>query len=277
MKIEQNPFSLYDFLGYFVPGSILTYSLYYFLNFNDYSNILEFIKEIKLGGIESYLPFIILSYSLGQAQSFLSSYTIERFCIWHYSYPFRFLMNFSHDGYINIEKHTKFTIIKRVLMLLLLLPISFYDILIDVIFKVKYLKNRKLSPEVIKLITYKFNNLIKKSSDNSITFDIKNQDNFLLIYHYTIENSKNHISKFNNYVALYGFSRSISFLLILNFWGLLIYQFLINNNYFELFTLLMLFIISLISYIFYLSYCKFLRRYSMEVIMTFLTLPNDTL
>lgn len=272
MNIEQNPFSIYDFLGYFVPGSILTYSAFYLLNLNNYSNVFDFIFSIKIGGFESYLPFIILSYALGQAQSFLSSYTIERFCIWHYSYPFRFLMNYSHDGYIDLKKHKITVIIKRILMFILLFPISFWDILIDLFFGVKYLKNRKFSVEIVNLLTIKFNSLIALISNSQTQIELTKADNFLLIYHYTLEHSKNHSAKFNNYVALYGFSRSMSFIFVLNFWIIIIYQFFIKGVI-DMRICLSILTVSLFSYIFYLSYCKFLRRYSIEVIMAFLTIP----
>lgn len=275
MKVEQNPFSLYDFLGYFVPGSILACSFYYFLNFNNYDNLSTYIIATKFGGLDSYFPFIILSYALGQAQSFLSSYTIERFCIWHYSYPFRFLMGYSHDGYLNKKKHSFFTKVKRIVMFILLFPISIWDIFIDVIFKVKYLQNRKFSNEIKDLLSIRFKILVNSISDSKLEIDISKQDNFLLIYHYTLEQSKNHLSKFNNYVALYGFSRSMSFIFVLNFWTLIVYQVFINKNFSHQ-TIFITFSLSLFSYIFYLSYCKFLRRFSLEVIMAFITTPTNS-
>lgn len=271
MKIEQNPFSLYDFLGYFIPGSILTYSIYYLFHLDKYINVFDFITKFNLGGIESYLSFVILSYTLGQFQSFLSSYSIERYCIWHYSYPFRFLMGFSHDGYYNRELHTKLTKFKRLAMASFLLPISIWDFLIYNILGIKYLNNRQLSEEFKSLINYRFKTLIDQFSNDSQTIDISNKDNFLIIYHYTLENTRNHLSKFNNYVALYGFSRSMSLIFVLNFWIITIYQLIIKNN-FNLRVILTILLISIFGFIFYLSYCKFSRRYSMEVIMAFLTI-----
>ena len=34
MKIDQNPFSLYDFLGYLIPGLLFVYSFYFIITFN---------------------------------------------------------------------------------------------------------------------------------------------------------------------------------------------------------------------------------------------------
>ena len=272
MKIEQNPFSLYDFLGYFIPGSLLMYIIY-FINFWDDNKIIDkVLSKLKTGDFDSYLPFIILAYVSGHLISFLSSYSIERFCLWRYSYPFRFLMDFKHEGYINIEVQKSGTILKRILLYIIILPIGIWDSILGLVFNMRYLRNRKFSKQTRDIVVRRLNTFVKKELNSNEEIDIEDPDNFSLIYHYTLERSNNHLNKFNNYVALYGFSRSISFLFVFVFWYAVIQT--VSNNYWSWSMISFFIAISILSYLFFLGFCKFYRRYSIEVIMTFVTLDE---
>ena len=75
MDLKQNPFSLYDFLGYFTPGALFLYGL-----MAAYAHAQPLITV--LGNItatlsfktpEVYIPFILVAYATGSL-SFLSSY-----------------------------------------------------------------------------------------------------------------------------------------------------------------------------------------------------------
>ncbi len=270
MKIDQNPFSLYDFLGYFIPGAILLYFAYLMPYFNESFSLFESLNSVAIGNVQAYLPFIILSYVIGHVQNFISSYTIERFCIWRYSYPFRFLMDFYHEGYINVKAQKFNTILKRTVLFFIILPISFWDFVVGTVFKLKYLRNKKFSDHTKEIINLKLLQVIQAELEGKTSIDMKDPDNFLLIYHYTLERSKNHVTKFTNYVALYGFARSISFIITIIFWFVLYQNILYSHWSFS--HISTLFLLSIGAYIFFLNFCKFYRRYSMEVIMTFISL-----
>jgi len=95
--IKQNPFSLYDFLGYFVPGTLMSYILMLCI-------IIHRTKK-KLGDVgfseELYslfadfhnsgyiVPFILFSYCLGHLVSALSAIFVEEYYKIFYGYPSR--------------------------------------------------------------------------------------------------------------------------------------------------------------------------------------------
>ena len=270
MKIEQNPFSLYDFFGYFIPGALLMFLLYLIPKLDYSMGFFDYIDQITIGGFEAYLPFIIISYIVGHLQSFLSSYTIERFCLWRYSYPFRFLMGFEHDGYLNFKCHSASAIFKRILLWIIVFPVSIWDTIFGKILKLNYLHNKKFSDQTKLIIKNKLSILVLKEVGAEIDVNIEDRDNFALIYHYTLEKTKNHKEKFINYVSLYGFSRSVAFILLTAFWYSLYFN-LFNNNW-SLINGFYLVFLSITAYLFYLNFCKFYRRYSIEVIMTFITM-----
>lgn len=91
-----------------------------------------------------------------------------------------------------------------------------------------------------------------------------NTDFFRFIYHYTVENAPNHFPKMQNYVAIYGFLRTITFILVLFFLALVIHV-----GYFPLSvkTLVWLAFTVAITFSFYLAFVKFYRRFSLEVLM----------
>lgn len=97
---KQNPFSLYDFLGYFTPGAVLLYAVFAICNrFLGY-NINE--RMINLGFTESQIlvGLILLSYILGHALSLSSSLFVEKFAIWLHGYPSKYLLRIKSPGYL---------------------------------------------------------------------------------------------------------------------------------------------------------------------------------
>ena len=90
MDVKQNPFSIYDFLGYLIPGAVFLYGTLF---------IFEHISPLNDGAFgfnaanlsfekpETYVPFVLLAYVVGHFLSFLSSITVERYSIWAHGYP----------------------------------------------------------------------------------------------------------------------------------------------------------------------------------------------
>ena len=301
--MTKNPFSLYDFLGYVFPGALTLFSIYLLVLVKQTDNLKENIpleifeynywkyfllpSLIKLFRWDSSFIIILISYVIGHLISFISSITIEIFAIWSYGYPSSFLQN-KTPWYHYFDKKT-FTrsknkssldtvilvvkYIKRVVLLILLIPIAFFSLLLGQFFGFKYLVVKQMNPFHSKLLQEKrdvfYKNLGVLEEDNSM----KNteQDGHRLVYHYNYENKQFHRVKLDNYVALYGFLRSMC--LIFNCISLyIIYQVLFIYNDVSIKILLFwLFIPGFISYLFYLDFLKFYRRFTLENMMCLIT------
>ncbi|MDF6195584.1 hypothetical protein NLO19_24490, partial [Escherichia coli] len=100
-----------------------------------------------------------------------------------------------------------------------------------------------------------------------------------LAYHYVYEFSKQHQTKIQNYVALYGFCRNICLIFIISFWlsvPTFIYRLCTHSDY--LYSLLSIMLSFFFVYVFYVGFVKFYRRYTLEVLMAFAVLQsNDTI
>jgi len=273
----QNPFSFYDFLGYLIPGAIAVYSLL-ILSLPGDVNWHNVFTHYGLSKIEIIIPFIISCYIIGHIISYLSSITIERFSIWSLGYPSKYLLGIDRLGYWSelcnesISNYAKFTFfIRRFLLVIILLPISILDFFIGKHLKLRKLYTRELDSFTKKVITTNldkhFENVTEVKSPEK-TGSIVHQNFFLTIYHYCLERAKNHQNKFQNYVALYGFLRALSFLFIIIFWSTIIFR---NEG-----TTWITLIAGLLSYILYMGYNKFNRRFSLEVLMAFVSISGFT-
>ncbi|HGP2222280.1 TPA: hypothetical protein ACLGQJ_004575, partial [Salmonella enterica] len=89
------------------------------------------------------------------------------------------------------------------------------------------------------------------------------------------EFSKQHQTKIQNYVALYGFCRNICLVFIISFWisvPTFIYRFFTESNF--IYSLLSMTLSFLFTYVFYVGFVKFYRRYTLEVLMAFAVLQS---
>ena len=96
-NIEKNPFSLYDFLGYFIPGAMTlilifivykggndilnnqTFDISNFWNIHTCTNLVEIISKSVYNKGVVLVVFILASYILGSLISYLSAITVEVF------------------------------------------------------------------------------------------------------------------------------------------------------------------------------------------------------
>lgn len=274
MNIKQNPFSLYDFLGYFIPGATGLY-MYLLISQLFRSNHIDFnsiFSNLDLDSVGLYLPFIIGSYILGHVISFISSISIEKYSVWKYSYPSKFLLKIPHDGFWGKRK-LKRQKIWRVLVVIFIYPVFLLDLLIGNILKARDIYTRQLDDFLIKIIRDKKKALIKQMGYESMEEfgDIKKIDFFRIILHYTYEHSKTHQNKMYNYVSLYGFHRTMCLLSIVLHWSI-VFHGIIFGQFFTLTSILFYFISAAASYIFFMGFMKFYRRYTLEGFMTLVAL-----
>ncbi|MDP3680061.1 MAG: hypothetical protein Q8R22_04440 [Flavobacterium sp.] len=287
--MEKNPFSLFDFLGYFIPGAFGLFLVYFLQNDNGLEFYFKFenVKTLNTNISILYITFfVILSYTLGHILSLLSTLTIENFTVWMFGYPSKNLLDIHRmDKYFerklknNNTTDWPLTILSgflRFLLFLFLAPISTSSFLVGNILNLNNsIYKKSLGEPYVNLLKTKIVDIFK-SHDNNLLIDFNKHDYNKLLIHHSYNINTPHQSKLMNYVSLYGFSRVIS--LVFNL--LSIFMFLkifffdeklnINLNYEFSADSIVFFISSFLTYITYLGYLKFYRRYTQENLMILL-------
>jgi hypothetical protein len=284
-RISKNPFSFYDFLGYFIPGALFCYlfAIVFDINATEEFN-LEIYK--KLGVFDQSVAFIIISYVLGHAVNYFSSLTIEKYSNWSIGYPSRYLFGEKPDCYFKTlknkddKKERKSYIISmgwRIGLLIVIFPLWVFDQIIGVICNFRLHYTNTLDNTLSSLIKGKIKQFKAK---NHYDFENSDGDFFRPIWHYYYEKFGSHAVKLDNYVALYGFTRSMSFIFCFYCW-LIFLSTIFNGPLWSiyLFSLIPVGIIAIIlctffSYVFYLAFLKFYRRFTLEGFMCLL-IDND--
>ncbi|HLO59214.1 MAG TPA: hypothetical protein VK179_10760 [Bacteroidales bacterium] len=276
MNIKQNPFSLYDFLGYFIPGATGIYLYILILQLYSYNEIeiSSVLNGLNLESVGYYLPFIIGSYILGHILSFISSISVEKYSVWKYGYPSKFLLKMNHDGFWG-KRELKRQKVWRILVVFLIYPVFIFDLFVGNLLKAKDIYTKQLDDFLIKIIREKKKALINHLGYRGLEEfgDVSNIDFYRIILHYTYEHSKTHQNKMYNYVALYGFHRTLCFLAIILHWCI-ICRGIVFVDFFSLKSQILLLFSGALSYIFFMGFMKFYRRYTLEGFMTLVSLEN---
>lgn len=268
MEIKQNPFSLYDFLGYFVPGALFLIGLgsIIFLSYLLGTTGDSLIKLLQLDQPGFYLPFILVAYLTGHIISFVSSVTLENYSTWKVGYPSKFLLGADYPKYFQVKEFKMARITTRIFVGLFLLPITVLDFCGNLLHLKELLYARKLDPTLTELLQGKFSSFLDKHAGlKHQKIRIQETDLFLFAYHYAVEHSPSHLPKMQNYVALYGFARTITMVLICLFWAVIII--LVSGKIAFFISLYILFGLSVLSFLSFLNFMKFYRRFSLEVLM----------
>lgn len=287
--MEKNPFSLFDFLGYFIPGAFGLFLVYFLQNDNGlvfYFRV-ENVQSLNTDISILYITFfVILSYTLGHILSFLSTLTIENFTVWMFGYPSKNLLDIDRAvNYFERKMNTQNTInwgvtslsyILRTLLFIFLAPISILSVTIGNILNLNNsVYTKSLGEPYVKFIKKKIKSIFKKHKKNYI-MDFENVDYNKLLIHHSYNINTPHQPKLMNYVSLYGFLRVISLVFnLLSIFMLLKIFFLnkkFNINLNDEFSTdsIFFFIASSLTYITYLGYLKFYRRYTQENLMILL-------
>jgi hypothetical protein len=266
MEAKQNPFSLYDFLGYFTPGAILLYASLYLAKtiWPDTPTFHDAAARIGLDRAEAYLPFVLIAYAIGHISSFVSSVSIERYSLWAMGYPSKYLLGVDHKGYFHSDKHFRLRAVVRSAIFLLILPISALDLLLGKILGMRDLYAKPLDQLLITVIRQKVDHLLMTKggiADLSAHGKAGDLDFFRFAYHYSVENAQHHLPKMQNYVALFGFLRNISLISVLAFW-LTLYA--VSKSLIPWQALPAL---AIASYLYFMAFVKFYRRFCLEALM----------
>jgi len=270
MELKQNPFSFYDFLGYLTPGSIFLYGVlagyaHVHANGSPYDFI---VTNLSFEKAEIYIPFIFFAYIIGHILSFLSSVLVEKYSIWSDGYPSKYLLNISHKRYFDVDEPKCLRGIIRGGFALILLPILIFDVFIGRYLKFRELYAKPLDSLLISIIRKKLLALMIEHGGLKVPpRDAKssNTDFFRYVYHYAVENAPNHLPKMQNYVALYGFLRTLTLLSVILFWAMVWHVCTLNLLLYQ--AILSITIPAIVSYVLYMSFVKFYRRFSLEALM----------
>ncbi|MBV5283810.1 MAG: hypothetical protein JZU53_15425 [Paludibacter sp.] len=269
--MKQNPFSIYDILGYLTPGLFLISNFFLIQTWKitcDQSTISSLLGSIPSFKFEVFVVIFIFAYSLGHLLSFASSITVEKYSIWKYGYTSKYLLKISRPRFRDHFK-TFYGFFWGSMIMIIILPTVILDVILGNFSGFKIFYSQALDDNLIQLIKFKINKLA-----NTLGITAKNKfvmgnghegDFFRLVFHYTYENSKNHQDKFINYVALYGFLRTMTLIANILTWYLVVHFILIRQL--NLQSILMIIISSIISYIFFMAFMKFYRRYTLEALM----------
>lgn len=254
LKIDQNPFSVYDFLGYTVPGAAFLFAIECY----PIAPILGLRTPdlFAMQDTRKIVTFIVCAYICGHALSFLSSVFVERYSVWRYDYPSKYLLclkaGASSDtcthGYISPK-----SAVLRTVVGLVLAPVVVLDYIVDVAFDRKHVK--ALDNHLCEDIKASLRSVLGK-------FDLPSDGDFLRsAYHVTVELAPAHLPKMQNYVALYGFVRVVSFALSLITWILVFGAFSQDLPFrWAIAT-------ATGAFLFFLAFIKFYRRFTLEVLM----------
>ena len=251
MDLKQNPFSLYDFLGYLIPGALFLYTAevvvvsFEVTKVADYPNLLQMVKAVVeamdnrlvMLSWHTYIPLTILAYTVGQILSFLSSISIEKYVVWSCGYPSKYLLRQIPKGYVDIEFTTEDPTLRRtvqklnrLLVFIFLSPISAIDQSLGRFFGIQREYSKPLDSLLRRSLRRKIHDFLRtnvltsyqteKEADPDPYPLPRDSDFFRFIHHYALENAPKHVQPMQNYVALYGFLRTVSFVFVLLFWVL---------------------------------------------------------
>ncbi|WKV98452.1 hypothetical protein PYV50_09615 [Pseudomonas sp. H22_DOA] len=278
MEIKQNPFSFYDFLGYFVPGSLVVYLLFSIsahASFKE-SSLLKIINLSDLKGVELYTPLILIAYISGHLINFISAITVEKHLNWMYGFPSKTLLGIYQKSYFTRGEFSIQKNIIRLMVALLLLPLSGIDFFLSKTLKTQKIINKELDPATRELLKQKMEDTLKRvsGSDTLLAESLVETNYFLFIYHFALENAPQHVPKMQNYVALFGLMRTLTFYFILLFW--VASWHLIYSDASLLTIAITLPALSVVSYLFYLSFIKFYRRFTLEAMMAAAVVEKPT-
>ncbi|EFL4510108.1 hypothetical protein ABH50_002474 [Escherichia fergusonii] len=287
--MNQNPFSFYDFLGYLIPGGFFILVMYFCGLTFDLDIVIDLTELLRgqsqIFGILNYASIVIITYIAGHFISITSAFFIEKYMNKKLGYPSQYLFNKLIDTSERLccpscdeqsaDKKTK--IMNRIIKCVLS-PITLWDFVTQ---KICY--SQSLPFHLANTIWL----MIKEGYDKKFIINRQllqdkiglHDDLFRLAYHYVYEFSKQHQTKIQNYVALYGFCRNICLIFIISFWvsvPTFIYRLYTDSDY--LYSLLSIMLSFFFVYVFYVGFVKFYRRYTLEVLMAFAVLQSkDTI
>ena len=286
--MNKNPFSFYDFLGYLFPGIIILALTVFAVALakesapiEEYFQINKFVDVFQdkqgLKWWETTILTIILAYVAGHIFSYLSSVMVEYLPNRLFGYPSHYLLHTENispkmlfQRYFVLDINLG-RLLWRVVVAFVLFP------LIPLLFWGKCLKI--IDFIVRPLDDYVRNSIQRKLVQLSRTLNLdipdvnSKADYHRIVMHYVYLNIPNCQRKADNYVAIYGFLRTMTLIACIYF----DYFF-----YWQVFTLnihagvnwnavLILLLMGILCNVLFMGFVKFYRRFTLENYMALLT------
>ena len=252
-----------------LPGAVMLYIVTFVFGVDDIvvKLSLENTSNSTASQLLSFIPAVICSYLLGHVLAIGSSALIEAFTNYSNGYPSEFLFDVKPKAYLSSDSFVGQ--IGRVVLWLLILPISVFKFVLKDTLKIKMFNQAKELPKYLREATFNKCKTILSDHIKVDTSQIKLErgidgDYLRLLYHFIFENSERHSGKLQNYVALYGLTRNVSFVFIVLFWAAVYSYFFASQLNIGL---VHIFSFATLAYIFYIGFVKFYRRYSLETVM----------
>jgi hypothetical protein len=270
MDLKQNPFSFYDFLGYFTPGALFAYAalLMYGHAVHPTTPLATIESVFGPGHAELYVPFVLSAYVIGHFLSFVSSVTVERYSVWTLGYPSKYLLGQPYPSFFEVAPPKFLRTVGHTIGSLVLAPVSLLDLLLGRLLNVRDLYAKPLDPFLIETIKDKVTELVIELGLVETATEkggLRSHDYFRIAYHFAVENCPAHYPKMQNYVALYGFLRTVTLVLVMIFW--LYVWHAIRHPSSPYLDWPLLIGIALLTYTSYAAFIKFYRRFTLEALM----------
>lgn len=270
----KNPFSFYDFLGYLFPGLVCVIFLKVVYSIDGEITLDSLFNQ---GLVTSFswkdtVQYTVLAYVVGHLISYFSSLTVEPYLIWSYGYPSVFLLNENYNKNffdINTKVGKTGTYCWKLLVCILIFPICLASLFFGRLLHFRYYVLKPLDSYLQQNINKKIDSLLEKLKLSQRDNDA---DVHRVLMHYNYEHYANHVRKYDNYVALYGFLRSLSLLCSSIFIFLFIAELktIDSNNTIDWKAIFILSALFCVTYLYYLGFIKFYRRYTLENLMSIL-------
>jgi hypothetical protein len=265
LNAKSSPFSIYDLIGYFIPGASALFICSTLLTVNGHHWFHGQIASVD--SLEAYLPFFLAAYAVGQLNALLSSLTIERYAIYAHGYPSKTLLNLPHVGYwSSVGKLWGWV------LAVVILPVSVIDCALGRVLGLSKFSGRPLDnllDTILRRRIYRLLRTFNYGQKINPHGDAVSSDFFRLVYHYAVENAPSHLPKMQNYVALFGFFRAFALIFVLAFWlevafGLRSLDIDVSVDWYALGRLSLF---GVLSYLFFVGFLKFYRRFSLEALL----------
>lgn len=270
----KNPFSFYDFLGYLFPGLVCVIFLKVVYSIDGEITLDSLFNQ---GLVTSFswkdtVQYTVLAYVVGHLISYFSSLTVEPYLIWSYGYPSVFLLNENYNKNffdINTKVGKTGTYCWKLLVCILVFPICLASLFFGRLLHFRYYVLKPLDSYLQQNINKKIDSLLEKLKLSQRDNDA---DVHRVLMHYNYEHYANHVRKYDNYIALYGFLRSLSLLCSSIFIFLFIAELktIDSNDTIDWKAIFILSALFCVTYLYYLGFIKFYRRYTLENLMSIL-------
>lgn len=286
MEPKAPQFSAYDFLGYLLPGLVLialmdcTWLYHAKCTPLTWDYLAGRYSALKW---QDTIPLVLFGYFLGHTVSFLSSFTVEEHARLMHGSPASFLVRETKPRYFDCGPWKWHRVLSnlvivciRFLMAVFMFPLCWIEWVFTRMVPVSRRYTFPISRLLKRCLTVAEDRFLDQMGVKTPTGKPpgRSKDELhwglgfeRLALHYALETAPAHLFTLRNYVVLYGFLRSMTFILLVVAWMIAGHLFLIAQ--FQA-ALLVMFFGGLVIAPSYGGFLKFWTRYHKEAMMAFL-------